>query len=191
MDAPSSRRRRVAIEGLTPARKQSEASEPAAPTAPFLIGHGYDIHRLQPGGKLTLCGIVVSQEMSPIAHSDGDVVYHALVDALLGAMGFGDIGEMFPNSDPKWKDAQSRVFVEAALRRASRAGYAPTNIDVTLLIEKPKIKPFKPQMLESLRKLVGTGVTLNIKAGTNEGCGEIGSGEAVASYAVVLLAAHR
>ena len=73
------------------------------------IGHGYDIHRLQPGGKLTLCGVVVSDEMSPIAHSDGDVVYHALVDAVLGAMGMGDIGESFPNTDPKWKDADSKT----------------------------------------------------------------------------------
>jgi 2-C-methyl-D-erythritol 2,4-cyclodiphosphate synthase len=129
--------------------------------------------------------------MSPIAHSDGDVAYHALVDAILGAMGFGDIGEMFPNTDPKWKDAPSKVFVEAALRRANESGYVPSNVDVTLLVEKPKIKPFKPQMLESLRKLVGPSVTINIKAGTNEGCGEIGRGEAVASYAVVLLAARR
>src|SRR3954447_8968432 len=161
------------------------------PTAPFLIGHGYDIHRLQSGGKLTLCGVVVSEEISPIAHSDGDVVYHALVDAILGAMGFGDIGESFPNTDPKWKDAHSRVFVETALRRASRAGYAPANIDVTLLIEKPKISPFKQQMLAALRKLVGPGVTINIKAGTNEGCDAIGKGEAVASTVVVLLAAQR
>ena len=129
--------------------------------------------------------------MSPIAHSDGDVVYHALVDAILGAMGFGDIGEMFPNTDPKWKDAPSTVFVEAALKRAGDAGYVPSNIDVTLLIERPKIKPFKPQMLESLRKLVGPAVTLNIKAGTNEGCDAVGKGEAVASYAVVLLVARR
>jgi len=187
----STRRKRISIQGLTPARKQAESVETPAPTAPFLIGHGYDIHRLERGGKLMLCGIVVSEEMHPIAHSDGDVVYHALVDAILGASGFGDIGEMFPNSDPKWKNVESKVFLEAALRRAASTGYSPTNIDVTLLIEKPKIRPFKQRMLESLRKIVGPGVTLNIKAGTNEGCGEIGTGEAVASYAVVLLAARR
>ncbi len=192
MDTPSSsRRRRVAIKGLVPARKQPESNEPAPPTAPFLVGHGYDIHRLQPGGKLTLCGVVVSEEISPIAHSDGDVVYHALVDAILGAMGLGDIGEMFPNTDLKWKDAASKLFVETALRRAKGAGYVPTNIDVTLLIERPKIKPFKPRMIESLRKIVGPTVTLNIKAGTNEGCDAIGQGAAVASYVVVLLAAQR
>src|SRR5438046_7071314 len=122
METPSSRRRRVQISRLTPAKKQHEAQEPAAPTAPFLIGHGYDIHRLQPGGKLTVCGVVVSDEMSAIAHSDGDVAYHAIVDAILGALGLGDIGEMFPNSDPKWKNAASSLFVETALHRAARAG---------------------------------------------------------------------
>jgi len=186
-----STRRRISISGLTPARKQADEGELIAPTAPFLIGHGYDLHRLQPGGKLTLCGVVVSEDMSPIAHSDGDVVYHALVDAILGAMGMGDIGEMFPNTDAKWKDAESKVFVEAALRRAKRAGYVPSNVDVTLLLEKPKIKPHKPKMVESLRKLLGPNVTVNIKAGTNEGCDAIGRGEAVASHVVVLLAAQR
>src|SRR5438445_10925551 len=115
MDAPSSRRRKIAIEGLAPARKQAESEGAAAPTASFLIGHGYDIHRLQADGKLTLCGVIVSEEISAIAHSDGDVVYHALVDAILGALGVGDIGEMFPNTDPKWQDATSKIFVETAL----------------------------------------------------------------------------
>lgn len=181
----------MSIAGLTPVRKPSEQTPQTSPTAPFLIGHGYDIHRLQSGGKLTLCGVVVSEEMSPIAHSDGDVVYHALVDAILGALGMGDIGQAFPNTDPKWKDADSRVFVQTALRRAARAGYVVSNIDVTLLIERPKINPHKSQMLEALGRLSGPGVTINIKAGTNEGCDAIGRGEAVASYAVVLLAAQR
>jgi 2-C-methyl-D-erythritol 2,4-cyclodiphosphate synthase len=114
-----------------------------------------------------------------------------MVDAILGALGMGDIGEMFPNTDPKWKNAASKTFVEIALRRANRAGYVLSNVDVTLLIEKPKIKPFKPQMLEALRSLSGPGATINIKAGTNEGCDAVGSGVAVASYAVVLLAARR
>ena len=191
MDAPSGRRKRVAIAGLAPAKKSPEPIGPTAPTAPFLIGHGHDIHRLQPGGKLILCGVVVSEEMSPIAHSDGDVVYHAIVDAILGALGMSDIGESFPNSDPQWKDAASSNFLKTVLRRAASAGYAPCNVDVTLLVEKPKIKPFKPQMREALRKLFGPGVTVNIKAGTNEGCDAVGRGEAVASYAVVLLAARR
>ena len=190
MAAPSSRQKRVAIAGLIPAKKSTDKSVSSAPLAPFLVGHGYDIHRLQPGGKLTLCGVVVSKEISPIAHSDGDVVYHALVDAILGALGMGDIGEMFPNSDPQWENAASTLFVESALKQVAKRAYAVANLDVTLLIEKPKIKPYKPQMLQALRKLFGSGVTINIKAGTNEGCDAIGRGEAVASHAVVLLAAQ-
>jgi 2-C-methyl-D-erythritol 2,4-cyclodiphosphate synthase len=153
----------------------------------FRVGHGYDIHRLQTGGRLVLCGVVVSEQMSAIAHSDGDVVYHAIVDAVLGAVGKGDIGELFPNSDAKWKDADSQVFVERAIEVAGQAGFRLVNVDVTLLLEKPKVKPFKPQMQDSLRGIFGQDVTVNIKAGTNEGCDAIGRGEAVAAHAVVLL----
>src|SRR5258707_15403531 len=111
------------------------------------IGHGYDLHRLQAGGRLLLAGVKVSDQMSPIAHSDGDVVLHALVDALLGAMGMGDIGEHFPDSDPKWKGAASRVFVETVYGEAKRAGWTMGNIEITQLPEGQKIKPFKPAML--------------------------------------------
>src|SRR5207249_3161783 len=109
------------------------ASESAASPAPFLVGHGYDIHRLQSGGKLMLGGVNVSEEMSAIAHSDGDVVLHALVDALLGALGLGDIGEYFPNSDPRWKNAASRLFVEEVNRRLLQRGYRVSNVDITIL----------------------------------------------------------
>src|ERR1700692_826707 len=97
------------------------------------IGHGYDLHRLQAGGKLMLAGIEVADGISPIAHSDGDVVLHAVVDALLGAVGLGDIGELFPNTDPRWKDAPSRVFIEGAMQRLTGLGFAPVNVDVTVL----------------------------------------------------------
>src|SRR5439155_15038519 len=102
---------------------------------PTRIGHGYDLHRLQPGGKLILGSVIVSSEISPLAHSDGDVVLHALVDALLGAMGWGDIGELFPNNDEKWKNAPSRVFVEAVFDRVKNAGYRVGNVDITILAE--------------------------------------------------------
>lgn len=149
------------------------------------IGHGYDLHRLQAGGRLVLGGVVVSEEMSPVAHSDGDVVLHALVDALLGAVGKGDIGELFPNSDPRWKDADSRVFVTVAMDLVREAGYRVGNVDVTILAERPKLKPFKAEMTRIIESLVGA--PANIKAGTNEGCDAIGRGEAVAAHAVVLL----
>jgi 2-C-methyl-D-erythritol 2,4-cyclodiphosphate synthase len=154
---------------------------------PFRIGHGYDLHRLQAGGKLMLAGIEVSTEISPIAHSDGDVVIHALVDALLGAMGWGDIGELFPNTDPRWKDAPSRVFVEHVMEKVKAAGFGVVNADVTILAERPKLKKFKPLMVENLKQLLGG--QINVKAGTNEECDAIGRGEAIAAHAVVLLAA--
>jgi len=149
------------------------------------IGHGYDLHRLQPGGKLVLAGVIVAQDISPIAHSDGDVVFHAVVDAILGAMALGDIGEMFPNTDARWKDADSKVFVKAAVDRTTQLGYCLANADITILAERPRLKAHKPAMVENLRQLLG-GV-INVKAGTNEGCDAIGTGQAIAAHAVVLL----
>jgi 2-C-methyl-D-erythritol 2,4-cyclodiphosphate synthase len=149
------------------------------------IGLGYDIHRLQSGGKLMVGGVEVADGISPVAHSDGDVVLHALVDALLGALGEGDIGEMFPNTDARWKDAASRVFVEGAMDRVRANGFAVVNVDVTILAERPKLKSFKPKIVQSISAMVSGAV--NVKAGTNEGCDAIGRGEAIAAQAVVLL----
>jgi 2-C-methyl-D-erythritol 2,4-cyclodiphosphate synthase len=157
--------------------------------APFRVGHGYDLHRLRQGGQLVLGGVVVSNDVSPVAHSDGDVVLHATVDALLGAVGLGDIGEHFPDTDPRWKGAASRVFVEETYARVTAAGYRVANLDVTVLAERPRLKPFKPQIVRSLAELLHvTPDRVNVKAGTNEGCDAIGRGEAIAAHAVVLLA---
>ena len=149
------------------------------------IGHGYDIHRLQPTGRLILAGVEVAVGLSPIAHSDGDVVIHALVDALLGAIGQGDIGELFPPSEPQWKNADSAVFLNHAMQLVRAAGYRVGNADITILAERPRLKPFKPAMEQRLESLLAAPV--NIKAGTNEGCDAIGRGEAIAAHAVVLL----
>lgn len=163
--------------------------QPFPTPVPTRIGHGYDLHRLQPGGKLLLAGVEVSSDFSPIAHSDGDVVLHALVDALLGAMAWGDIGELFPDADPAWKGAASRTFVDLVYGRLADAGYAVSNLDVTILAERPTLKPFKPAMAASLAAMLGIATDqVNVKAGTNEGCDAIGRGEAIAAYAVVLLA---
>jgi 2-C-methyl-D-erythritol 2,4-cyclodiphosphate synthase len=152
------------------------------------IGHGYDLHRLQVGGQLVLGTIVVSSDISPVAHSDGDVVLHALVDGLLGAIGGGDIGELFPNDDPQWKNAPSRVFVQEAMRRVKRRGFAVANADITILAERPKLKKFKPSMAAAVAELLEVAVDqVNIKAGTNEGVDAIGRGEAIGAHAVVLL----
>jgi 2-C-methyl-D-erythritol 2,4-cyclodiphosphate synthase len=163
---------------------------PSNHRTPFRVGHGYDLHRLQPGGRLVLGSIVVATDLSPVAHSDGDVVLHALVDALLGAIGQGDIGELFPNTDARWKNAPSRVFVEEAIKRVIAAGCSVGNADVMILAERPKLKQFKPQIAAAVAGLLGVPVDrVNIKAGTNEGCDAIGRGEAIAAHAVVLLLA--
>lgn len=153
----------------------------------YRIGHGYDIHRLQEGGQLVLGGVVVAEGISPIAHSDGDVVIHALVDAILGALGQGDIGEHFPNSQDVWKNAPSRVFLETAMQIAAGEGAKVCNADITILAERPRLAAYKSEMAANLSASM-EGAAVNIKAGTNEGCGEIGTGQAIAAHAVVLLA---
>jgi 2-C-methyl-D-erythritol 2,4-cyclodiphosphate synthase len=156
----------------------------------FRIGHGYDIHRLQDGGKLVVGGVVVAEGISPVAHSDGDVVAHAVVDALLGAMAMGDIGEHFPNSDPQWRGASSRVFLARSLELVVDAGFRPHNLDITIMAERPKLKPFKRQMVAWLAEVLEmSAFRINVKAGTNEGCDAIGRGEAIAAHAVVLVEA--
>lgn len=154
----------------------------------YRIGHGYDIHRLQPGGALMLAGVQVASDCSPVAHSDGDVVLHAMVDALLGAIGGGDIGQKFPNTDPRWKGAASRVFVEETMGDVRAAGWRVVNADITILAERPKLAAFRNAMRTQLAELL-TCQAINVKAGTNEGCDAIGRGEAIAAHAVVLL--HR
>jgi 2-C-methyl-D-erythritol 2,4-cyclodiphosphate synthase len=151
----------------------------------FRIGHGYDIHRLRQGGQLILGGVVVSTDISPIAHSDGDVVIHAIVDALLGACGKGDIGEHFPDSDPRWKGAASSTFLSHVQQELTKDGWRVVNVDVTILAERPKLKAFKTQMIAHLKSILNCDV--NVKAGTNEGCDTIGRGEAIAAHAVALI----
>lgn len=161
-------------------------------TGAYRIGHGFDLHRLRQGGTLMLSGVAVSDELSPVAHSDGDVVLHAVVDALLGAMALGDIGEHFPDTEPRWKGVASAAFVEQAYQYATNAGYRVENVDVTVLAERPKLREFKRQMVQSLAALLRVSPDrVNVKAGTNEGCDAVGRGEAIAAHAVVLLAAAR
>lgn len=151
----------------------------------FRVGQGYDIHRLQAGGRLVLGGVTVSEELSPIAHSDGDVVIHALVDALLGAIGQGDIGDHFPPSDPTLKNADSKRFLNHAMDLIRREGFRVVNADLTVLAERPKLGAFKKQIVRNLQALIGASV--NLKAGTNEGCDAVGQGQAIAAQAIVLL----
>ena len=145
------------------------------------VGHGYDIHRLKVGGTLVVGGVMV-------AHSDGDVAIHALVDAILGALGAGDIGEMFPSSDPQWKNAASRIFLDRAMTRVRQAGYAIGNVDLTVLAERPRLAPFRGEICSTLAVLMHCDRSaVNVKAGTNEGCDCVGEGKAIAAHAVVIL----
>lgn len=155
----------------------------------FRIGHGYDVHRLQKGGTLWLGGVAISDELSAIAHSDGDVAIHALVDAIFGAIGTGDIGEHFSDKDPQWKGASSDRFLRAAVAEAREHGWQIANADLTVQAERPRVKPFKAQIRQRLTDL--TGAPVNLKAGTNEGIDAIGQGEAIAAHAVVLLVSIR
>ncbi len=150
------------------------------------IGQGWDLHRLDDGGPLRLGGIDVPFEKSSRAHSDGDVVLHALTDAILGAVGAGDIGTLFPEADPQWKGADSAAFVREAVRRASLAGCRVGSVDVTVILERPKLQPHREAMVGGVARLLEVEKEqISLKAKTNEGLGAIGSGDAVAALVLV------
>ena len=150
------------------------------------IGHGYDVHRLVPGRKLILGGVEIPFERGLDGHSDADVLTHALMDALLGAACLGDIGLLFPDNDPKYKGISSLLLLEEVVRRVHAAGFAVGNADITVLCQRPKLRPHIPAMQERLRALLGT-EAVNVKATTEEGLGFTGSGEGIACHAVCLL----
>lgn len=148
-------------------------------------GLGYDLHRLEPGRKLIIGGIEVPFEKGPVGHSDGDVLCHALCDALLGATALGDIGAHFPDTDPKWKGASSLLFLEHARKLLEARGFGIVHIDAVVICERPKLGPHFPAMRGAIAKALGVGVDrISLKAKTNEGVGEIGRGEAVACHAI-------
>ena len=131
---------------------------------------------------------MVAHDLGVVAHSDGDVAIHALVDAILGALGQGDIGEMFPPSDPQWKNAASRIFLDGAMARVHQAGYEIGNVDLTVLAERPRLAPFRGEICSTLAVLMHCDKSaVNVKAGTNEGCDCVGEGKAIAAHAVVVL----
>ena len=150
------------------------------------IGHGYDVHRLVPGRKLILGGVEIPFERGLDGHSDADVLTHALMDALLGAACLGDIGLLFLDNDPQYKDISSLLLLEEVVRRVHAAGFAVGNADITVLCQRPKLRPHIPAMQERLRALLGT-EAVNVKATTEEGLGFTGSGEGIACHAVCLL----
>jgi len=156
--------------------------------SPVRVGIGFDIHRLVEGRRLVLAGVVVPHALGPDAHSDGDVVLHAVADAILGAAGLGDIGEHFPDSKPAWKDAPSAEILGRVVEMARAADWSVAGVDVNVLLEHPKLDAHKAAMRQRLAELLGLALdAVGIKARTMEGLGPVGAGEAVAAQAVVVL----
>jgi 2-C-methyl-D-erythritol 2,4-cyclodiphosphate synthase len=152
------------------------------------IGHGYDIHRTAAGRKLVLGGVAFTADFGLEGHSDADALTHAICDALLGAAGLPDIGHQFPNTDPAFKDADSQVLLQRVIAALRARGWAPVNIDATLIAEKPKIAPRLAEMKAALAKSTGLSVdAIGVKATTNEGSDDIGRGLAIAAHAVALI----
>jgi len=151
------------------------------------IGFASDIHRLVAGRRLMLSGVCVPSDIGELAHSDGDVVYHAASEAILGALALGDLGKFFPGT-PEYKDIDSAIIVRRVVGMMLDEGYEINNIDVSITLEKPKLAPFIMEMRQNLALLLNTSIdNVSVKAGTNEGLDEIGKGLAVKADAIVML----
>lgn len=152
------------------------------------IGHGYDVHKLVSGRDLILGGVKIDHSLGLLGHSDADVLLHAVSDALLGAAGLGDIGKHFPDTDPAYKGADSLKLLGVVARRVREAGYRVSNIDVTMIAQQPKLRPYIEKMEENIACAVGVGVDrVNVKATTEEGLGFTGVKQGMACHAVCLL----
>ena len=152
------------------------------------IGHGYDVHKLVPCRDLILGGVQIPYELGLLGHSDADVLLHAVMDALLGAAGLRDIGYHFPDTDMRYKGISSMELLGCVAEKLAAAGYRVGNIDVTLIAQKPKVKPYIPQMVENIATRLGVDPgRVNVKATTEEGLGFTGAGEGMACHAVCLL----
>lgn len=157
--------------------------------SPFRIGQGYDVHRLAAGEDLVLGGVRIDAPFGTVAHSDGDVLLHAICDALLGALALGDIGEHFPDTDPEYRGASSLDLLRHCMERVASEGFGAVNLDATLLLERPKVLPYKQAMRERIGAAMHLPVDrISLKATTGEALGPVGTGEAVEAYATVLLA---
>ncbi|GJP54748.1 hypothetical protein CLOM_g13795 [Closterium sp. NIES-68] len=173
-----------------PAPVAAAAAAPAAAVAalPFRVGHGFDLHRLEPNLPLIIGGVNIPHDRGCDAHSDGDVLLHCVVDAVLGALGLPDIGQLFPDNDPKWKGAASHLFLEEAVRRMHEAGYVVGNLDATVILQRPKLSPHKPTIKANLAALLqAPEEVINVKAKTHEKVDSLGENRSVGCHCVVLL----
>jgi len=152
------------------------------------IGHGFDAHRLVEGRALILGGVRISFERGALGHSDGDALAHAIADALLGAAALGDLGSRFPDTDPRWKDADSMGLLAECAKAVCNAGFAIVNLDATIVVERPKLAPFIQQMRENVAACLGADAgCIGVKAKSSEGMGYTGDGSGIAVHAVALL----
>jgi 2-C-methyl-D-erythritol 2,4-cyclodiphosphate synthase len=157
----------------------------------FRVGSGHDTHRLAEGRPLILGGVTIPHSRGLVGHSDADAVLHAVTDALLGAAGLGDIGDAYPDTDPRYLGADSRLFLTETLARLNQLGWRVVNVDVTIFAQEPKLGPVKGAIRESLAGLLGLPADrVNVKAKTGEKVGHIGRAEAIGCHAVVLIEGH-
>ncbi|TVQ59826.1 MAG: 2-C-methyl-D-erythritol 2,4-cyclodiphosphate synthase [Phycisphaerales bacterium] len=168
---------------------------PAHPDIGLRIGMGYDLHRLEPlaphgaGRPLVLAGVPIEHDRGPVAHSDGDALYHAITDALLGALAQHDIGALFPDDDPRHESADSAIFLDEAVRRVHEAGWRVVNADCVVVLERPRIGPHRGDMRRNIAaRLMTPAERIGVKGKTHERVDAVGEGRAVETHAVVLLA---
>lgn len=162
---------------------------PVAEPTETRVGIGYDCHRLAAGRRLVLGGIGINAEKGLLGHSDGDILLHAITDAMLGAATQGDIGELFPPTDPQWEGADSSVFLRHAAELLTGYGWRVVNVDAVVIIERPKLLPYRDRIRQNIASLLGIEASaVGLKAKTGEGVGPVGSGELAEAHAVVLIA---
>lgn len=152
----------------------------------FRIGHGYDVHRLCEGRRLILCGVGIPFDMGLLGHSDADAAVHALMDAVLGALAMGDIGKLFPDSDPQYKGCDSMKLLDKVIELMRKRGFSLGNLDITIVAERPRLSPYIGQMRENLAGAFGCDISrISVKATTEEGLGLVGKG--IAAHASVII----
>lgn len=154
----------------------------------YRIGFSKDIHRLVEKRKLIIGGVIIPFEKGELAHSDGDVLYHAVAESLLGALALGDLGKHFPDNSDETLNMNSEVIVSKVMEMVKEKGYSVNNIDVFISLERPKLKDYIEQIRSNIARLLFVDISqVSVKAGTNEGCGEVGKGEAIEATSMVLL----
>lgn len=178
---------RVRVPSRLPVPPRASSAAPPPPL-PYRIGHGWDLHRLEPGYKLIIGGVELEHDRGCVAHSDGDVLAHTCTDAILGALCLPDIGQLFPDNDPQWKGCNSDVFLKEAVRLMHERGYEIGNMDITIIAQRPKLSPHKEAIRERICGWMDVHPSaVNLKAKTHEKVDSLGENRSIACEAVVLL----